>query len=251
MSVVIVAGDPAWLEGAAAVLGQLSIDVRQCYQHGDVVTRLAEDHAAMLLVDEACDWRSWIAAVKQSPATRRIPVVVVGQAEGEPALAYGADACVPAADLQSRLPILVGRLARLPDPVHQEVLCSQCREPLPPEAYDGIVQFNAGAYYRQHDVFEALWMAEDGPVRDLYRAILQVGVAYYQVTRGNRVGAIKMLLRTLQWLADLPDVCQGVNVQALREDSTRVRQVLEQTDDLADFDLSLLKPVRLVDVPLD
>jgi len=57
-------------------------------------------------------------------------------------------------------------------------------------------------------------MATSGPVRELYRAILQVGIAYYQIERGNHRGALKMLLRSVQWLAMLPDRCQGIDVTA-------------------------------------
>jgi hypothetical protein len=86
-------------------------------------------------------------------------------------------------------------------------------------------------------------------VRDLYRAILQVGVAYYQITRGNPRGALKMLLRSVQWIAILPDVCQGVDVKRLRDDSYGVRAALESMDpdDIAAFDPRLLKPVQMVD----
>lgn len=120
-----------------------------------------------------------------------------------------------------------------------------CRDSLPPLAREGIARFNAGDYYRQHDLFEELWRQTTGAVRNLYQGILQVGIAYYQITQGNRRGAIKMLRRSARWLALLPDVCQGVDVQRLRQDSTRVRLVLEQMEsaDLADFDRSLLQPV--------
>lgn len=91
-------------------------------------------------------------------------------------------------------------------------------------------------------------MHTTGPVRDLYRAVLQVGIAYYQIERGNYRGALKMLLRSVQWFALLPDVCQGIDIRQLREDSYAVRAALEKLDpaDIATFDKSLLKPVRLV-----
>ena len=87
-------------------------------------------------------------------------------------------------------------------------------------------------------------------MRDLYRAILQVGVAYYQVTRGNRRGALKMLLRAVQWLNVLPAICQGVDVARLRDDAARVRVALEALPpdaDLSQFDRSLLGSVHLVE----
>ncbi len=128
------------------------------------------------------------------------------------------------------------------------MLENSCGDPLPPEAVQAVDLFNAGEYYRQHDLFEALWRAEPGPVRDLYQGVLQVGVAYYQITRGNRRGALKMLRRSARLLARLPDVCRGIDVRQLREDSARVRAVLESTPskDIAAFDRRLLKPVKLV-----
>jgi predicted metal-dependent hydrolase len=122
-----------------------------------------------------------------------------------------------------------------------------CGEAMPQAGLDAIALFNAGEYYAQHDAFEVLWMEEVRPVRDLYRAILQVGVAYYHVTEGNRMGALKMLKRSERWLNKLPDVCQGVDVARLRADSRAVRDaLLGAGDDLVAFDRSLLKGVRLV-----
>ena len=82
--------------------------------------------------------------------------------------------------------------------------------------------------------------------RDLYRAILQVGVAYYQIERGNFRGALKMLQRSVQWLHLLPDQCQGIDVAQLRRDSYRVRAELQRLgpDGLAEFDRGLLKCLR-------
>ena len=128
---------------------------------------------------------------------------------------------------------------------------AECDEPLPPEAIEAIARFNRGEYYKQHDLFEALWMRETRPIRDLYRAILQVGIAYYQLERGNWDGAHKMLLRSIQWLVPLPDVCQGIDVGAIKRDAAAVRAELERVgrDGLAAFDQDLIKPIRFVAFP--
>ena len=91
-------------------------------------------------------------------------------------------------------------------------------------------------------------MEQTSPIRELYRVILQVGVAYYHITRGNHAGGLKMLRRTVQWFTMLPDECQGVNVRQLRTDADRVRAALRAMApaDIASFDRSLLKPVPLV-----
>ncbi len=120
-----------------------------------------------------------------------------------------------------------------------------CDEPLPPLAAEAIALFNAGEFYRQHDLLEALWRAEPRAIRDLYQGILQVGVAYYQVTRGNPLGAAKLLLRAARWLDPLPDSCQGVNVAQLRADAAAVLAALRTlgVEGIASFDRALLKPV--------
>lgn len=130
---------------------------------------------------------------------------------------------------------------------HQSPRSDGCADPLPAAAAAALALFNAGEYYQQHDALEALWRAEPRPVRRLYQGVLQIGVAYYQIEQGNRRGALKMLMRGLRWLVDLPDVCQTIDVAALRADAEAVRAALMGCDDLAAFDHGLIKPVRLVE----
>src|SRR5690606_5454817 len=149
-------------------------------------------------------------------------------------------------ELQDNLQQWVTDIARIPDPERIEQLECECQDPLPELAQEGIRKFNAGEYYEQHDLFEEQWMAIETPGRDLYRAVLQVGVAYFQIQRGNYRGALKMLQRSVQWLVTLPDTCQGINIKKLREDSFRVRAELERLGEerISEFDMSLIKDVE-------
>ncbi len=247
---IVVTGPAVWLPELDG--RDMDIHVVRYGEKPGYVPRLADDHAALILVDAADpDWAYWATTPKVSPATRRIPVVVVGgETVQSAAESAGADAVVAPGELAAALPALLADIARATEAESAERLAAQCAEPLPPEAREAVRLFNEGAYYKQHDAFEALWMAEEGPVRELYRAILQVGIAYYQVTLGNRRGALKMLLRAVQWLNVLPDVCQGVDVARLRADAARVRAALDaapEGDDLSGFDRSLLGGVHLVE----
>ena len=213
------------------------------------VSRLADDHAALILVDgDGDDPQFWTATPKASPATRRIPVFVVSDNADQrsTALLQGADLTLSPDDAIKDAPRLIKDFARMLDPAVMAQLECDCLEALPDLAKQGVEKFNAGEFYKQHDLFEELWMATDSPVRDLYRAILQVGIAYFQILRGNHRGARKMLLRSVQWLNILPDQCQGVDVNALREDSARVRAILEtlSENDIDQFDKTLLQPVK-------
>ncbi|MDW8064230.1 MAG: DUF309 domain-containing protein [Anaerolineae bacterium] len=102
-----------------------------------------------------------------------------------------------------------------------------CDEPLPEEVRRGLEQFNAGEYFEQHETLEHAWRAETRPVREIYQGILQIGVACYQIQRGNYAGALKMLRRGLNHLSRAPDRCQGIDVARLREDARRLLERLE------------------------
>ena len=252
--VIVLAGGAGarWAATLESVLDGAGFALEHHTTRQDYISGLVDAHAALVIVDgDQPEWRDWVTTLKANQATRRIPVVVVaedGPARRE-ALSAGADFALSPTELAGELPPLLAEHARVPDPAWSKQLDRQCREPLPPRAQEAIEQFNAGEYYRQHDLLEALWMEENSPVRDLYRAILQVGIAYYQITRGNHRGALKMLLRSVQWLAALPDVCQGVDVKQLRADSARVRAALEAMapGDIGTFDQRLLSPVRLIE----
>ena len=210
---------------------------------------LIASRAAMILIDAAHpDWQRFISAAKTSAATRRIPILLMSDDREERAHAarLGADLTLDRSESDRDIARLVADFGRIPDPQMLKQLDCECAASLPSLAAEGLRQFNAGEYYRQHDLFEAQWVATAGPVRDLYRAILQVGVAYFQIQRGNYRGALKMLQRSVQWLSILPPVCQGVDVARLRQDSYAVRAELERLGAarLHEFDETLLKPLK-------
>lgn len=248
---VIIAGKCAWADKVAALIEREGHTVLRYDSTIGYVSRLVDDRASLILVaGNDARWAFWTTTPKSSPATRRIPVIVVMEDLDQRAEAArnGADFALSRSSLVAELPSLLRKFARTPDAALTTELDCQCGEPMPAEGLQAIALFNAGNYYQQHDLFEALWMAEPGPVRNLYQAILQVGVAYYQITRGNARGAVKMLLRSMQWLSDLPDQCRGVDVAWLRADVAVVRKELERVGEhgLADFDGSLLRGVLLV-----
>ena len=210
---------------------------------------LIERGVALIFLDAAQpNWRELALGCKNSAATRRIPICLVSDDEGvrAEAILAGADIVLSWRELNSTIKRIVAELARVPSPDEIARLACECEQALPALAREGLALFNRGEYYRQHDLFEELWMATDGPVRDLYRAILQVGVAYYQIERGNYRGALKMLQRSVQWIHWLPDSCQGIDVAGLRRDSYAVRSELNRLgpDALDQFDRALIKPIR-------
>ncbi len=109
-------------------------------------------------------------------------------------------------------------------------------------------QFNAGAYFEQHESFEHVWRAEPGPVRQLYQGLLLIGVAFLQIQRRNEAGARKTFQRARQYLVALPDVCQSVDVARFRADAEAARRELERLgpERIDQFDPAFFCRIHLV-----
>lgn len=97
---------------------------------------------------------------------------------------------------------------------------------LDPRAIKGIQLFNQKKYFEAHEELELAWRDEPGGIRDLYRGILQIGVAYYHIQHRNFTGAQKMFVRAEKWLDPFSDNYLGINVGKLKKDATKISRLL-------------------------
>jgi predicted metal-dependent hydrolase/predicted RNA-binding Zn-ribbon protein involved in translation (DUF1610 family) len=123
---------------------------------------------------------------------------------------------------------------------------NDCNAPLHPQAAEGIELFNAGRYFEAHEALEIAWRDETGPIRNLYRGILQIAVVYLHIKRGNYNGAVKVYARSQKWMMNWADICRGVDVERLQQDAEAVNLAVQRLgqERIGEFDLQLLKPVR-------
>ncbi len=121
-----------------------------------------------------------------------------------------------------------------------------CNGGLHPRARRGLELFNEGHYFEAHEELEAAWRDEKGKIRHLYQGILEAGVTYLHITRGNYWGALKVYKRSMRWLKDWPEVCRGIEVDRLRRDLTAAIAEVERLGEngVQSFDRSMLKPVK-------
>jgi uncharacterized protein len=124
---------------------------------------------------------------------------------------------------------------------------NNCAGSLPSRVMRGIEEFNRGEFFEQHESLEAAWRAEPRPVRELYQGILQVGVACYQIERGNLAGALKMFERGLRRLGQFAPECLSIDVSRLIADAERVRDEAQRLgpERLNELDRSLFPRITV------
>lgn len=215
----------------------------------DLLTRWNPALIIFDLNNNAVPWEKWIILITSVPATRRIPVICFGShrevAVMKAARVAGADLVLARSRFTAELPKLLRTHARI---ANADELAATCDEPLAEKAIRGLEEFNLGEYYEAHEYLEEAWMEDESPGRDLYRGVLQVGVAYYHIKNGNFRGAAKLFLRLRQWLDPLPGSCRGIDLIKLRADAEAAHQMLIELgpERIDEFDLSLLRPVKYV-----
>ncbi|MCK9519594.1 MAG: DUF309 domain-containing protein [Dehalococcoidia bacterium] len=89
--------------------------------------------------------------------------------------------------------------------------------------------FNAARFWECHEWLEEIWQEERGPVRDLYKGLIQVAAAFVHARRNNEFGVKRLLTTALGYLEpyrtegalgfDVEDICTHAEraLQAARE----------------------------------
>src|SRR3954467_6281658 len=103
----------------------------------------------------------------------------------------------------------------------------RCSESPPPRLRRGIEQFNRGEFFEQHETLELEWLEERDPVRYLYQGILQIGVGFEHLRRGNARGAGQRWRRGISYLEPFKDGCMRIDVGRLVADTERCLAELE------------------------
>jgi hypothetical protein len=206
------------------------------------------DGARLAIIDSSVrdlPWPEWVRAAKNDPATETVPILAFGSHRDvelrNRALGAGVDRYLARSNFSDGLVEFVTAAVR-------EATADPCREPLPAGVRRGLEEFNAGQYFEQHETLELVWRAELRPIRDLYRGVLQIGVACLQVERGNAIGALKMINRAVKWLQPFRPACQGVDVDRLLADAVRLREAIERAgaDQVEQVDRRFFPRIHLI-----
>jgi uncharacterized protein len=123
---------------------------------------------------------------------------------------------------------------------------ARCGEPAPPRLSRAIEQFNRGEFFEQHETLEAAWLAEPDPIRYLYQGILQIGVGFEHLRRGNPAGARGLWRRGISYLEPFGGGCMKVDVDGLVLATQRCLEELARVGDqgLEHFDAELIPRIE-------
>lgn len=122
-----------------------------------------------------------------------------------------------------------------------------CQQVPPRELRNGIEEFNRHLFFECHETLEALWMAEPGPVRQLYQGILQVGVAFYHLEAQRYRPVVTLLERGTAYLQPFAPQCMGIDVAGLLADAKRCLLALRAVgpEGLEHFDWGLVPKIEM------
>ena len=119
----------------------------------------------------------------------------------------------------------------------------RCSEAPPPRLRRGIDQFNRREFFEQHETLEEEWIAERDPVRYLFQGILQIGVGFEHLRRGNPFGARPLWRRGISYLEPFRCGCMNVDVDRLVCATERCLEELERVGEPERFDDALIPRV--------
>lgn len=195
---------------------------------GEAFTRALDFYFPVLGVIDLTaekEWYQTIQRCKLRPHTKQIPIHLLDnqedQSTAKTAAQAGVDQYWGRYAFIAQINQVVGSYIK-----PKVIYCDGWDDELSDAARLGIEEFNRGDYFEQHEYFEAAWIAEQRAIRELYQGILQIGLAFLQIERGNWQGAIKMFRRGLPKLRTLPTQSQGIDIGTFRATAEALHEQL-------------------------
>ena len=90
-----------------------------------------------------------------------------------------------------------------------------------------INKFNAGDYFTCHEFLEELWLEKQGPERELYKGILQIGIGLRHLQRDNINGARRLLENGSNLVEPFAPIYFGIDLLSLQRDARSVLRRLK------------------------
>jgi len=79
----------------------------------------------------------------------------------------------------------------------------------------GIDLFNRHYFFEAHDVWEEIWQAERGPMRNFFKGLIHLAGGFHHYTNGNYRGSAALLTSGIGYLKPYQPGKMGIDLAAL------------------------------------
>lgn len=92
---------------------------------------------------------------------------------------------------------------------------------------EGLECYRTRQFFEAHEHWESVWLTLREPEKSFLQALIQISAAFHHLGRGNRIGAISLLTRSLRRvdLCSSPFCC--LDVELLREQTRKWLRAIE------------------------
>jgi len=92
---------------------------------------------------------------------------------------------------------------------------------------EGLHCYRTRQFFEAHEHWEAVWLTLAEPEKSFLQALVQISAAFHHLQRGNRIGAISLLTRSLRRLDRCPSTFCGIHVAELGHETRTWLTALE------------------------
>jgi len=96
---------------------------------------------------------------------------------------------------------------------------------------EGLNCYRREQFFDAHEHWETVWLTLAEPEKSFLQALVQISAAFHHLNRGNRIGAMSLLGRSMRRLDMSPSEFCGIDVAELRRESRKWLIALEQEGD--------------------
>jgi uncharacterized protein len=93
---------------------------------------------------------------------------------------------------------------------------------------EGLHCYRTEQFFEAHEHWEVVWLTLSEPEKSFLQALVQISAAFHHLRRGNRIGAISLLTRSIRRLDQSPSLFFNVNVARIRGEVRPWLSMLEQ-----------------------
>jgi uncharacterized protein len=92
----------------------------------------------------------------------------------------------------------------------------------------GLHCYRTQQFFEAHEHWEAVWLTLHEPEKSFLQSLVQISAAFHHLRRGNRIGAISLLTRSLRRLDHSPSSFCCVDVNLIRQQARAWLDALER-----------------------